>query len=417
MVNVDLNLEQYRVYLLSMDHDKKLLSNDSFWENFWWGLSFSAIINYFCGFLILIGLLIFFKIGSKKYGNSFMINASACYMLLFQQMGDYVWHTCQAQTLAGIILSLSLLMIIPAISGLNNVNYFNDDIDVLTRIQISIGMIIFAGYLIWNYPGFQFFVTFIGSSILDFSVDILCLITNQSRLDYIHVRRVSEAFGLLMVSLAWKLQKNYQSGQINTDYSYWLYFWGVTSFWCALACEKHNSKIRTFCYGLINFGFILIWTKIAHGIFLFYGVIGILGYQIISWNRSYNREAFYIFSYDLAILSTAYYLDQTEIITPFIDLSFWLYLFGASATWVDISNKIDLNVPSELQWFLFLMFNLGYIIISLLTTRFIFFFWGLLGVGIYIYIIIFHLFNNIFLFAIFLIIFSILSMGVVHLTF
>ena len=67
------------------------------------------------------------------------------------------------------------------------------------------------------------------------------------------------------------------------------------------------------------------------------------------------------------------------------DYSKWLYIFGATMLWFAIlSILIRLYWNNEIAYFLFAMFSLLYMIVSILLQRKVFMIWGAIGVFGYI---------------------------------
>lgn len=415
-VAVNMTYEAYQKFVeLSAEG---VLSADPITSSSWWGFDLPTVLYYFCWIIISIGLIMFFTIGSLSYGPGFMTTSSALYSILFYHIGSYAWYTLGAPNLGGIILSLSILMVTPAVLGWNGM-VMDDFLDrsVIT-IQLELGTIISASYMLYHFPGFPFFVTFIGLAFWGLSMDLFrhMLKLNNESMNATHAKRVTEAFGLLMLTLAWKLETVVQ---LEHDYSYWLYFWGLTSFWTALTTETGGSNFRKFCYGCFNLGLIYFWTETERTPFLFYGFLGMHIYQgycaFFDWScRDGELSLPYRITYNLLIVGMANYLETVNIQAPLIDLSMWMYFHAVVILWWNINSQLLRGNENEGKWFVFFLFNLGYVGCSLYLVRMIFLILGMLGVITYIFHVSYTFFNSSLMFGASLIAMGLGAMTGIH---
>ena len=62
------------------------------------------------------------------------------------------------------------------------------------------------------------------------------------------------------------------------DYAFWLYIFGVMTFWGGLTCQQSTSELSKFFYCLINIAMILISVFLNRRVFAVFGALGVLGY-------------------------------------------------------------------------------------------------------------------------------------------
>lgn len=366
----------------------------------WWGLSLSTVMYYVSWIMILIGLVLFFGVGTAIYGYNFMTIASVCYAILFYQLGNYAWFSLHSPNLGGILLSLSILMVIPGIIGLNRKSPRHDSEITVISIQIELAIILCSSYMLYHFPGFPFFVTFIGLATCIFSIDILKLFSPDHTIELTQVKRVIQAFGFLMMVLAWKIETILKP---KIDYSYWLYFWGLISFWTAITTESiDSSNFRKFCYGCLNLGLIHFGILSEKLLFVCYGLLGIFLYQDYCYfimTNSSRQFLSYPIIHNLLVISSAFYLENHYPSNHILSstLPFWLYLQGAIFLWWDGSQFIIKDPRRERRdqkWLFSLLFNLAYIGASLYFVRVIFLILGLMGVVTYILFVSHKYFNK-----------------------
>jgi hypothetical protein len=85
----------------------------------------------------------------------------------------------------------------------------------------------------------------------------------------------SMVFGLAMILLA--LWVDVRSGR-RQDYAFWLYLFGVLTFWCGLSLLRSDSELGKFAYFLINVAMLLVGTLLSRRVFAVFAAFGMLGY-------------------------------------------------------------------------------------------------------------------------------------------
>ena len=82
-------------------------------------------------------------------------------------------------------------------------------------------------------------------------------------------------FGLAMILLAFWV--DVRSGR-RKDYAFWLYLFGVLTFWCGLSLMRSDSELNKFLYFLINIGLLIVGTVLSRRVFAVFAAFGMLGY-------------------------------------------------------------------------------------------------------------------------------------------
>lgn len=86
---------------------------------------------------------------------------------------------------------------------------------------------------------------------------------------------VSMYFGLAMTLLAfWVDMRAIKTG----DYAFWLYLFGVMTFWCGLTMQDSDSEVAKFFYFCTNIGLILIGAILVRKVFVVFGAFGCIAY-------------------------------------------------------------------------------------------------------------------------------------------
>lgn len=82
-------------------------------------------------------------------------------------------------------------------------------------------------------------------------------------------------FGLLMTLVAFWV--DVRSGR-RRDYAFWLYLFGVLTFWCGLTSMESDSELSKFLYFLINVALLAVGTLLSRRVFAVFAALGMLGY-------------------------------------------------------------------------------------------------------------------------------------------
>jgi len=86
---------------------------------------------------------------------------------------------------------------------------------------------------------------------------------------------VSLHFGLLMIGLAFWVDVR---GTRKEDQAFWLYLFGVLTFWCGLTFMDSDSELNKFIYFAINLTMLAIGALLSRRVFAVFGAFGIFGY-------------------------------------------------------------------------------------------------------------------------------------------
>ena len=82
-------------------------------------------------------------------------------------------------------------------------------------------------------------------------------------------------FGFLLILFAFWV--DVRSSRIK-DYSFWLYLFGVLTFWCGLTLLDSDSELGKFVYFCVNIGLLVVGTLLSRSVFAVFAAFGILAY-------------------------------------------------------------------------------------------------------------------------------------------
>jgi len=92
---------------------------------------------------------------------------------------------------------------------------------------------------------------------------------------------VSLWFGLAAVLFAFLVDMR---SRASRDYAFWLYIFGVLTFWGGLSLMRSDSELNKFLYCMINLAMVLAGAVLGRRVFAVFGGMGIAGYLgHLSW--------------------------------------------------------------------------------------------------------------------------------------
>lgn len=128
--------------------------------------------------------------------------------------------------------------------------------------------------LAWRYK-YPFLLMPIAVTLWYLSMDLAAWLAFD-RLDFEIRALVSMYFGLLMTLMAFWV--DIRSRHSQRDYAFWLYLFGVLTFWCGLSMQHSDSELAKFGYFMINLLMIGVGVILLRRVFVVFGALGVAGY-------------------------------------------------------------------------------------------------------------------------------------------
>jgi len=86
---------------------------------------------------------------------------------------------------------------------------------------------------------------------------------------------VSLWFGVAHIVLAFRVDIRSRN---SDDYAFWLYIFGVMTFWGGLTSMDSSGEWSRFCYMLVNLGLIGMGVLLVRRVFVVFGALGVTFY-------------------------------------------------------------------------------------------------------------------------------------------
>ncbi len=140
-------------------------------------------------------------------------------------------------------------------------------------IFMELGTLAAGAIMAWRYR-YPFLLMPIGATLWYMSMDLTAMLTD-GRIDRELASLVSFWFGLGYILFAFFVDIRSRK---SADYAFWLYIFGVMTFWGGLTSMDSSSEWSRFFYMLVNLGLIGLGVLLVRRVFVIFGALGITLY-------------------------------------------------------------------------------------------------------------------------------------------
>jgi hypothetical protein len=258
------------------------------------GFNLTNVLYYFGGLIAIGAMTLFMNLGWEMYGGWGILFLSVCYAIL----GLALTHKCAQKGYfipAGICATFVIALTPLGIYGLQQGMGWWPDNSVYHDFHVSIkwhwifmelGTLAMGIILAWIYR-YPFMIMPIAVTLWYISMDLTSMLSGTSYTFELSAL-VSMYFGLIMMLLAFWVDLRSSN---SADYAFWLYIFGVMTFWGGITSQHSDSELSKFLYMCMNLVMILIGVILNRKVFVIFGALGVcfyLGYLAFQvFNLSY----------------------------------------------------------------------------------------------------------------------------------
>lgn len=249
-----------------------------------------AHILYYLGGLIAIGAMtLFMTLGWERFGASGLLLISMCYCAIALGLTEILLGRRRLALPAGITAALAVAMVPLVVyaaqhllglwpsDGTANWGYR----DYHTRIDwrwlfMELSTLAAGTVALWRYR-LPFMVLPVAVTLWYMSMDLTPFLFGADAANFISdlSKLVSLWFGLAMTLFAfWVDVRSLRS----KDFAFWLYVFGVLTFWGGLTSMDSNSELNKFLYCCINLLMIAFGAALSRRVFAVFGGMGVAFY-------------------------------------------------------------------------------------------------------------------------------------------
>ena len=247
-------------------------------------------VLYYLGGMIAIGAMsLFMTLGWRSLGGWGGFATAICYLVLFLALTHWFLERKHLSIPAGIMATLAVVMVPLAIFSAQAALGFWDsakayrDYHVFIDgrwLMMELGTLAVGAALLWRYR-FPFMLMPIAVTLWYMSMDLVPFLFGAGIYDFEIRKFISLYFGLASVLLAFWVDIR---SRFSRDYAFWLYLFGVLSFWGGLSLINSGSELGKLAYCGINVLMVLVGAVLGRRVFAVFGGLGIAGYLgHLSW--------------------------------------------------------------------------------------------------------------------------------------
>lgn len=133
-----------------------------------------------------------------------------------------------------------------------------------------------VGAVMFYFYRFPFLLFPIAVVLWYMSMDLWPFLFNIHDYSFFHHALFTMFFGLVILAIAVYIDFKFDDN--TQDYAFWLYIFGVMTFWGGLSSQSSDSELSKFIYCMINVLMIFVGALLNRRVFAVFGVLGILGY-------------------------------------------------------------------------------------------------------------------------------------------
>ncbi len=287
-------------------------------------------VLWYAGALIVMAAMgLFSTLAFSQMGGFALTVTALIYAALFAWAGHYLWTVQKLRTPGGLLIAVAVSMAPLAVYGVQDAlglwSKFGKPGTVRDFYIWIKGSWIFmelaaiaASALALRFYRFPF-ITFIMAFALWFlSMDLAPWIAGKPR-DWEIARQVSIWFGLGVIVAAVIVNARQRSG----DFAFWLYLFGVMTFWGGITAAADGSALEKALYCAMNVAFLFVAVFLGRHVFAVFGTIGIAIYLGDLANKVFKDSLMFPFVLSLigiAIIAVGlYYHRHQHTISAWLD--------------------------------------------------------------------------------------------------
>jgi hypothetical protein len=290
----------------------------------------SAHILYYLGGLIAIGAMtLFMTLGWERFEGKGLLLASLGYGSLALIFTEYLIGKRQLALPAGLTATLAVVMVPLAINGIqhalgwwpSNSPATGGILDFHSRpdgrwLIMEFGTLIAGVIALWRYR-LPFLVLPVAVTLWALSMDLTPFLFGRAEAMLFSDRGklISTVFGLAMILIGFGV--DLRSRQ-RLDFAFWLYVFGVVTFWCGLTSMEWNSEVGKLLDCGINLLMIFVGALLARRVFALFGGLGVAIYLGHLSHTVFRDSLFFpvaLTAVGLAVMTAGIWWQRHEAVT------------------------------------------------------------------------------------------------------
>lgn len=265
--------------------------------------NFVTVLYYLGGMIAIGAMSLFMTLGWNSLGGWGGCVTAVAYAAVALALTHYFLAVKAVPVPAGIMATVAVVMVPLSIFGAQvALGYWDEktsyrDYHVLIDwrwVMMELGTLAAGAALFWRYR-FPFMLMPIAVTLWYASMDLVPYLSGGNHSWELH-KLVSVVFGGLMTLLAFWVDVRSRRSQ---DYAFWLYIFGVLTFWGGLSLMDSGNELARLGYCGINLAMVLIGAVLNRRVFAVFGGLGIAGYLGYVSQRLFKDSLLFPFALSL----------------------------------------------------------------------------------------------------------------------
>jgi hypothetical protein len=243
------------------------------------------VAYYFGALIVMTAMGFFMSLAWETLGGLGIMAIALLYGLGFTLAGQYLYFQQNLKIPGGLLFTLAVWMVPIAIYGGQRwTGFWIENSPENARnlwvwlqshwVLMDLGMIL-ASLIALRFVKFPFLTFPLALCLWHLSVDSIPFFFTDDH-DFRTQAMISLWFGLLCSMIAYWIDLRCRRSE--GDYAFWLYLFGVFTFWVSLPLTGEDTEWHRFLYFLINLGLMVLSLLLKRRLLMVFGGLGVFGY-------------------------------------------------------------------------------------------------------------------------------------------
>ena len=248
------------------------------------GFRFAHVLYYLGGVVAIAAMTLFMTKGWERFGGTGIFTIAIAYLVIALALTTYLQRRGHAIP-AGLTGALAVALVPLAVYGGQvmlgywpeaSMGYRDYHYKIDWRWLMMEFATLIAAAVMLQRMRLPFMTMPLAVTLWYMGMDIVPFLYGDERWDWELRKYISVWFGLAMTLVAFWI--DVRARKDSKDYAFWLYLFGVLTFWGGLSLLNSGSALVKFLYLCINIAMIFIGAVLGRRVFAVFGGIGVAMY-------------------------------------------------------------------------------------------------------------------------------------------
>lgn len=243
---------------------------------------FANVAFYFGALIVIVAMVFLGSLVWGSLGGFGLFTIAVFYAIALTLTGSWLYFRQQLPIPGGLLITIAVWMTPLAIYGLQQGFGLADLTEsrnlplglISGRFPMASGTII-ASLIALKYIHFPFLTFPLAFCLWFLSIELPPLVYGQA-VSFHTAATITLWFGVVCLAIAYGVDLRWRRSQ--GDYSFWLYLFGLLSFWFSLLATGQDTEWYRLFFCGINLGLMALSIMLKRRLFMVFGSLGVFGY-------------------------------------------------------------------------------------------------------------------------------------------